>query len=353
VSELEQSITPAREGLPRGYKMRASAHYVDFLESKHQAAVIRLIPTEQIHVTDLPAAGAVTALTESVMKHGVLQPLFVRPAAGGRYQLIAGRRRLAAALSVGVTEVPCIVHHVDDDGVEALAGADNVRSEKAAAAPAPSREVHELLVAISAGLAGVRSLAALLASGTNIFHSRQAADLLLAQTARAQWLASAAGLMSSSGQPGRTGRLGAIVQRATSSLEPEARISNLALDVKIGPSAAMIEVDEHVGTAISGLILATLSWLDGCDDKRIEVRADEPHHGTVNLQVVQRLSAPPVEAALYFQPGGVFHPHAIAAIGIKTAQIVAAQNGGTLQFSAIGRYGSVVQGVFCCKSSDN
>lgn len=50
------------------------------------------------------------ALAESIRQHGLLQPLVVR-AAGDRYQLVAGERRLRAALEAGLTTVP--VHVVD------------------------------------------------------------------------------------------------------------------------------------------------------------------------------------------------------------------------------------------------
>jgi ParB-like chromosome segregation protein Spo0J len=41
----------------------------------------------------------------------------------GRYQLIGGRKRLAAALAAGIGEVPCIVRDVDEAGAAALAEA--------------------------------------------------------------------------------------------------------------------------------------------------------------------------------------------------------------------------------------
>ncbi len=52
-------------------------------------------------------------LAESIRSHGVLQPLSVRRA-GGRYELIAGERRLRAAVAVGLTDVPCILMNMDD-----------------------------------------------------------------------------------------------------------------------------------------------------------------------------------------------------------------------------------------------
>ena len=47
-------------------------------------------------------------LAESIRKHGVLQPLLVRPLADG-YELIAGERRWRAARLAGLTTVPAVV----------------------------------------------------------------------------------------------------------------------------------------------------------------------------------------------------------------------------------------------------
>ena len=60
-------------------------------------------------------------LAQSIRRHGVLQPLSVRRIEGG-YQLIAGERRLRAALMAGLTEVPCLVMRMNDkeSGIAAL-----------------------------------------------------------------------------------------------------------------------------------------------------------------------------------------------------------------------------------------
>ncbi len=56
-------------------------------------------------------------LADSVKKHGVLQPVLVRvlPAGGGRYELVAGERRLRAAAAAGLAEIPAIVRDLTDD----------------------------------------------------------------------------------------------------------------------------------------------------------------------------------------------------------------------------------------------
>ena len=51
-------------------------------------------------------------LADSIQRHGILQPLSVRRI-GAHYELIAGERRLRAAISAGVEQIPCIVMNMD------------------------------------------------------------------------------------------------------------------------------------------------------------------------------------------------------------------------------------------------
>ena len=52
-------------------------------------------------------------LAESISANGIIQPLSVRKTDDGRYELIAGQRRLKAAHMVGLRRVPCILHKID------------------------------------------------------------------------------------------------------------------------------------------------------------------------------------------------------------------------------------------------
>lgn len=65
-------------------------------------------------------------LTDSVKTHGILQPLVVRNA-GDHFQLIAGERRLRAAQSAGLAEVPVHVVEFDDRQVYEAALAENIQ----------------------------------------------------------------------------------------------------------------------------------------------------------------------------------------------------------------------------------
>jgi ParB family chromosome partitioning protein len=61
---------------------------------------------------------ALEALAGSLRERGVLQPVLVRPVAGGTYELVAGERRWRAAQIAGLESVPALVR--DRDDAEAL-----------------------------------------------------------------------------------------------------------------------------------------------------------------------------------------------------------------------------------------
>ncbi len=54
-------------------------------------------------------------LISSIEANGVLQPLTVRESENGRYQLVAGERRLRASKALGLEEVPVYILSVDSD----------------------------------------------------------------------------------------------------------------------------------------------------------------------------------------------------------------------------------------------
>ena len=68
-------------------------------------------------------------LAESIRKHGVLQPLLVRPIFSGGYQIVAGERRWRAARIAGLKEVPAVVREMSDSEVMQLALIENLQRE--------------------------------------------------------------------------------------------------------------------------------------------------------------------------------------------------------------------------------
>jgi ParB family chromosome partitioning protein len=74
-------------------------------------------------------AEALTALSESIRSRGLLQPIVVRPLAGGRFELIAGERRQRAAEIAGLGQIPAHVRPTEDDERLELALMENVARE--------------------------------------------------------------------------------------------------------------------------------------------------------------------------------------------------------------------------------
>jgi len=68
-------------------------------------------------------------LAASVREHGVLQPILVRPAASGRYQIVAGERRWRAARMAGLETVPALIEELDDDTALEIAIIENLQRE--------------------------------------------------------------------------------------------------------------------------------------------------------------------------------------------------------------------------------
>ncbi|MBM3251330.1 MAG: ParB/RepB/Spo0J family partition protein, partial [Candidatus Omnitrophica bacterium] len=68
-------------------------------------------------------------LIASIQEKGFLQPILVHKTAEG-YELIAGERRLRAAKSLGMSEIPAIVKSVSDEDVLVLSIIENVQREE-------------------------------------------------------------------------------------------------------------------------------------------------------------------------------------------------------------------------------
>ena len=71
---------------------------------------------------------ALAELTESIRRHGILQPLSVRRV-GTNYELIAGERRLRAGIRAGLTEIPCIVMSMEDEESGWVALVENLQRQ--------------------------------------------------------------------------------------------------------------------------------------------------------------------------------------------------------------------------------
>jgi ParB family transcriptional regulator, chromosome partitioning protein len=69
------------------------------------------------------------ALAKSIKLRGVLQPVLVRPVAGGTYELVAGERRWRAARLAELETLPAIIRHHDDSASLEVALIENMARE--------------------------------------------------------------------------------------------------------------------------------------------------------------------------------------------------------------------------------
>lgn len=74
------------------------------------------------------APAALHELAESIRQHGVLEPILVRPVAE-RYQIIAGERRVRAALLADLTDIPAIIQELDDHQAAYATAVENLQRE--------------------------------------------------------------------------------------------------------------------------------------------------------------------------------------------------------------------------------
>jgi ParB family transcriptional regulator, chromosome partitioning protein len=72
---------------------------------------------------------ALAALAGSLAERGIVQPILVRPVAGGTYELVAGERRWRAAQLAGLQTIPAVVRDHDDAASLEVALIENMARE--------------------------------------------------------------------------------------------------------------------------------------------------------------------------------------------------------------------------------
>ncbi|MEZ5727255.1 MAG: ParB/RepB/Spo0J family partition protein [Burkholderiaceae bacterium] len=133
------------KGLGRGLDaLLGSTDDTDFTRKPAEAetghprelAVARLRPGRYQPRTRMDE-GALQELAQSIARHGLMQPIVVRPfddeqgsGRPGRYEIIAGERRYRAAQLAGIDTVPVIVREVADEDALSLALIENIQREE-------------------------------------------------------------------------------------------------------------------------------------------------------------------------------------------------------------------------------
>lgn len=72
---------------------------------------------------------ALKELTESILEHGIIQPLTVRKVGNDKFQLISGERRFRASQIAGLKEVPVYIRIANDQGMLEMAIIENIQRE--------------------------------------------------------------------------------------------------------------------------------------------------------------------------------------------------------------------------------
>lgn len=90
--------------------------------------LITLINTKpQVRKEFEDAENPLSELVDDIKVRGILQPILVRPVQGGKYELVAGERRLRAAKMVGLKTIPAFVKAMSDEEAEQAQFIENIR----------------------------------------------------------------------------------------------------------------------------------------------------------------------------------------------------------------------------------
>lgn len=125
-------MTARKKGLGRGLEVLLGSSPPDL----GSADAIRALPLDQLRPGKYQPRQsmdpqALEELAASIQAQGMIQPIAVRPLVLGRadqgYEIIAGERRYRAAVSLGLSEVPVVVHEVDDQAALAMALIENLQ----------------------------------------------------------------------------------------------------------------------------------------------------------------------------------------------------------------------------------
>jgi hypothetical protein len=267
--------------------MRADSHYVEELDADYSAPPIRLLDPDTIDgASDAPLPAS--DFVESVRRHGVLQPLLVH-GRGGRYRVISGGKRLAAAVAAGIHRVPCVVQRVDDDEATRLALASNLRAAtRTEGAPAEAPPAEGLTFELSRSLSALLSSVNLLSDGS--FMSQPLAiELVRAEATRAMHLVWALRVLADDVPVGRTRvEIADLVLRAREMFVPEQRLRGLNLSIGCLEGGVALDGDrELLIHAVAGLIRAGASLPDTDAGGPLAVHVVTEHDGAVSIKLTR------------------------------------------------------------------
>ncbi len=297
-STVATEAAPQREGLPPGYRMRHDSHYVDQLTARTGQPQVRTLAIRDIDATRSPDAREVEPLVRSIAKYGVLQPLIVR-SRGGRFELIAGARRLRAAVLAGLTEVPSLVHTCDDTRAQALAEAENLRVEPSAGPAAGAHVASSGLTELAQSFGTIDSCLHLLVSREGSLRDRVALDLVRTEVHRSHRLVQSLQVLSQ--EPALSLApvpVGAALDEVLERFGPERRLGGVQVELSIGEGPHLVEADpEWLSVGLAAAIGGMLALVQTAKMPALQVRLTGTASGpSIMLEIAQHAVTVPAWA---------------------------------------------------------
>lgn len=122
-----------RGNLGRGLSALLGSQAVEFA-NVNPAETVQEIPVENVRpnryrIRQTLNNESMKELAESIRSYGVLQPIIVRSVGGGKYELIAGERRLSAARFIGLEKIPAVLRNYNDAQMREVSLIENIQRQ--------------------------------------------------------------------------------------------------------------------------------------------------------------------------------------------------------------------------------
>ena len=278
-------MTPPARGMGRGLAeiLRVSGAPAATGDDLRKVPVDLIVPNPQQPRHDFDEA-SLEALAGSVRERGLLQPVLVRPVAGGTYELVAGERRWRAAKIAGLETIPALIRARDDAEaleaalIENMAREDLNPVEEARACAALVEELG--LTRESVGLRVGRSRVAV----TNLMRLLDLPDDVLALLERRELSEGHGRALLFAGDHGDRSRLArsAVAEGwSVRVLETRARDAGARLASPTARARATAHPDQQaaaaqIADALGGALGIEVTVKPRSDGYRVELRFDDP-----------------------------------------------------------------------------
>jgi ParB family chromosome partitioning protein len=134
---INDKINDKRKALGRGLESLLPSRPVNSpvsMPSAQAAGLTQEIPVDSIDPNPYQTRRrinepALEELAESIRASGVVQPVVLRPAANGRFQLVAGERRWHASKRAGKATIPAVVRQISNEQAMEITIIENLQRE--------------------------------------------------------------------------------------------------------------------------------------------------------------------------------------------------------------------------------